>query len=505
MVDRERQKIRHLLIVKDRRGKRAIPLALETYSLGRSEDNSIVLYSSSVSRQHATIIPIADSDNKLAPFEIIDGNLQGIKSTNGLSIDRVKCDRHHLQHGDFIEFGNTAKVTYYTLFNLSDREFAQFCDTQNNSETVKQSILNSQAIVSPAKNLTHVERQTLIRLASFPELIPHPIIEIDLAGFITYINPTAIEQFPQLQTLGQTHSLIVGLPALVQKQSDKHFIQEIKFNGEVFAQSIQYLPEDRVIRILMLDITHLKEEIMIREQSDRLLREVITANHLSFAAKTESLLQISCHFLGLEIGLIGKLQHSSLKITKVYRQQKEGDFLEANQILPISGIATKRIFRLFQATIDNSEPVTLQSFQAVENENNLKWNTEMSGEHLSLTSYLGIQLVVGKKIYGLLAFLSSTTKINEYSPAKIDLLKLIAKWLAGEIERQQMKLVLRNLWQQKKYYQEIATEISSPIERVKAIAQQTQQLVSTLDSQPDRLLETIDDDDESLLSPVEDL
>ena len=121
--------------------------------------------------------------------------------------------------------------------------------------------------------------------------------------------------------------------------------------------------------------------------------------------------------------MIGKLQHNSLKIAKVYRQQKEGNFLEENQILPISGIATKRIFRLFQATIDSSETVTLQSFQAVENENNLEWNTEMSGEHLSLTNYLGIQLVVGKKIYGLLAFLSSTSKINEYSPAKIAFLK----------------------------------------------------------------------------------
>lgn len=37
----------------------------------------------------------------------------------------------------------------------------------------------------------------LTRLASFPELNPGPIIEVDLTGHVHYLNPSAVALFPE--------------------------------------------------------------------------------------------------------------------------------------------------------------------------------------------------------------------------------------------------------------------------------------------------------------------
>ncbi|WP_144873898.1 FHA domain-containing protein, partial [Hyella patelloides] len=410
MIAQERQKIRHLIVIKDRRGKRVIPLTEDTYSLGRSPENAIVLYGSSVSRQHATITRATTPSDKLAPFSIIDGSLKGIKSTNGLLINGNKCDHHVLRHGDFIEFGNTVKVTYYTLFNLLDREFTEFCEIENNSKVVKKSILASFAVPYSMKNIAQVDRQTLISLASFPELMPYPIIEIDLAGSITYCNPVAMKVFPKLKTLDVEHSVISGLPDLVQEEKVTHLSREIKFQSQFFAQSIQYLATEQKIRIFMKNITEEKEKAVIQSYSDLLLKEVITVSNLSLETRIQSLLQIGCDLFDLEIGFLGKLQGKFLKIATIYQKNADTCFLEKDQLWEISADSEDRSLRLFQFTLDDFEPVTLQYFAKIDSHHLSSSNQTLIAYRIPISGYLGVRLLVGNKTYGILSFLSPRKK-----------------------------------------------------------------------------------------------
>jgi pSer/pThr/pTyr-binding forkhead associated (FHA) protein len=496
MVSQERQKIRHLLIVKDRRGKRAIPLTMDTYSLGRAGDNTIVLYGASVSRQHALINRLINPNNKLAPFQIVDGNFQGTKSTNGLSVNGKKCESHNLQHGDFIEFGNAVKVTYYTLFNLLDREFEQFCETENNSETIKQSVLASQAITYTTQNIANSDRQTLINLASFPELIPHPIIEIDLAGSITYCNPIAIQEFPQLQQLKEKHPIIVGLPELVRNTESSHLIREISHKKRIFEQSIQYLDEEQKIRILTLDITDRQAKAIGQIYSDRFLQEVVISD-LNFESRIQSFLQLGCKCFNLEIGFIGKLQGKSLQIAKIFHQLEEEQFLDKDQIWEISETSEDRSLRLFQFTINFAEPVTLQHFSKFDDHLILPAQKTLIINRIPISTYLGIKLVINQKTYGILSFLSPTNKIAAFSDEQIKFLQTMAQWLIREIERRQLEVILKNLLRQKNYSQQLIQEISQPINELVEI---TQQLVdSNLDLSQHSLAEDINHKSENLL------
>ena len=47
--------------------------------------------------------------------------------------------------------------------------------------------------------------ETLARLATFPEQNPNPVIETDVLGHVTYLNPVAKEHFPDLATAGLQH------------------------------------------------------------------------------------------------------------------------------------------------------------------------------------------------------------------------------------------------------------------------------------------------------------
>ena len=533
MIAQERQKIRHLLVIKDRRGKRAIPLTQDLYSLGRSQDNSIVLYGSSVSRQHATIARRVNSANQLAPFEIIDGNLEGTPSTNGLLINGVKRDRTLLHHGDIIELGHGVKIIYYTLFNFLDREFTEFCQTKGDFQLIEQS---SQAITSTEleeaelrsqktsikANTTNVGKSSL-GLASFAQLIPHPIIEIDLIGSITYLNPAAIKQFPQLQSLDCQHPIITGLPTLVE-QHGQHFTREIEFQSAYFEQSIQYFQSDGLIRIFMTqnesrsspdleseacdvtEITERQQKTLLQESdrasnpmSDRLLQVIVA--HDSFDTKIQSILEIGCDFFNLDLGFLGKLRETSLQITTICDRQDYG-LLTKERVLEINKNSEDRSLRLFQLTLDRPEAITLQKFERLDKKS-LIGNHLLFEKLIPITTYLGIRIVVAQKTYGIVAFVSPNRKLPQFSPSQMQFINLIAQCLEREIEQKQIELVLKKLLKQKNYSQQIAAEIRQPINELIEIVRQLDH--SNLDNSQHSLAQAINSRSENLLYLIQHL
>ncbi|MBO3462048.1 EAL domain-containing protein [Aetokthonos hydrillicola Thurmond2011] len=286
MLGNDREKIRHLLFVQDLQGQRTIPLKEATYSLGRDSRNAIVLSSRSVSRQHAILLrlPIPEIDNY--GFRIIDGSFKGKTSTNGLFVNGTKCFSHDLKHGDVIVFGNNeAKAKYYAISDFSEKTFSQSCQHENLDEVISEqaySINPFETLAIPDPSLEGSGEVALARLASFPELIPNPIIEIDLEGRVTYLNPAAASKFPQLREAGKHHPILAGLPTIVQYRENNCLVREVEVGKEVFEQSIHYLPESDLIRTFIVrEITQQKQAEAELRQRDRLLQAVAeAANHL---------------------------------------------------------------------------------------------------------------------------------------------------------------------------------------------------------------------------------
>ncbi|MEH2275592.1 MAG: EAL domain-containing protein [Nostoc sp.] len=285
MLGNEREKIRHMLVIQDLQGQRTVILQEATYSLGRHPANTIVLASRSVSMQHAILLRVTVPQTDQYGFQIIDGNYKGKGSTNGLFVNGTKCFSHNLRNGDVIAFGgNQAQAKYYAISNLSEQAFSESSDVEDLSGFLSQQASPANPFQTLAIDPTFeaASESALARLASFPELIPNPIIEMDFEGTVTYLNPAAALKFPKLREVGTQHPILTGLLGALNNLEKNSFVREVEVGAEVFEQSVLYLPESDLIRTFIVrDITEQKQATAELRQRDRLLQAVAeAANYL---------------------------------------------------------------------------------------------------------------------------------------------------------------------------------------------------------------------------------
>ncbi|MFZ3019388.1 MAG: ATP-binding protein [Gallionella sp.] len=111
-----------------------------------------------------------------------------------------------------------------------------------------------------------IERQQaqeeILRLASFPRLNPNPIIEVESAGDVTYVNPVAERLFPELAVQGAAHPLLAGMAepiaGLRQRDGAEELVHEVAVGDADYELHISYVREIDLVRIHVLDITKRK-------------------------------------------------------------------------------------------------------------------------------------------------------------------------------------------------------------------------------------------------------
>lgn len=266
MLETENQQIQHWLEIEDTQGQRTVILEATTCTVGRDSTNTIVLYSMLVSRQHAILLRMTTPDTDSHFFRLIDGNLQGKRSTNGITVNRQTCFSHDLKHGDLIVFAGEVSARYCnnTILNTQHFRSHQADDVTGILTNPKNTIIDDKFLL-PNQLETSTE-SSLVRLASFPELLSNPILEIDLSGAITYLNPAACVQFPDIREAKLQHPILAGIVSTVHNGKEKFFVREVEVGDKVFEQSVHYIAESDLIRSYVIDVTKRKQtEIALRE------------------------------------------------------------------------------------------------------------------------------------------------------------------------------------------------------------------------------------------------
>ena len=100
----------------------------------------------------------------------------------------------------------------------------------------------------------------LMRLATFPEQNPNLVIETNLEGQVTYLNPEAQNRFPDLAQAGARHPILKGLKTIIARfhRSERdYFAREIDIGNAVFEQKVCYTSDGSLtfIRIYAHDVT----------------------------------------------------------------------------------------------------------------------------------------------------------------------------------------------------------------------------------------------------------
>lgn len=106
-----------ILIVEDDKGRREFTLEGSVYNIGRDPKCDIRLASQFVSRHHATLVqlPAGEQDDSTYYYRIVDGNLKGKPSANGILINGRKTAAHDLKNEDEIVFSPKVRAIYYQL------------------------------------------------------------------------------------------------------------------------------------------------------------------------------------------------------------------------------------------------------------------------------------------------------------------------------------------------------------------------------------------------------
>ena len=117
----------------------------------------------------------------------------------------------------------------------------------------------------------------LAHLASFPQLNPHPVLEVDATGAITYYNPATLESLEKLEMAGEVRAFLPPDLADIMRTApatgETVFQREVKIKDAVFNESIYFAKQFNAVRIYVRDITAWKAtEKALRESQQDLNR-----------------------------------------------------------------------------------------------------------------------------------------------------------------------------------------------------------------------------------------
>jgi len=107
-------------------------------------------------------------------------------------------------------------------------------------------------------------------LASFPQLNPNPVIELDQAsGRLTYINPAGRRLFPDLPDLGGRHPFVADFQSVLDQLrsgSRSSFQREVAVETSIYSQVFVAIEGRRTLRVYAQDVTeHRRLEEQLRE------------------------------------------------------------------------------------------------------------------------------------------------------------------------------------------------------------------------------------------------
>jgi PAS domain S-box-containing protein len=213
------------------------------------------------------------------------------------------------------------------------------------------------------------------------------------------------------------------------------------------------------------DLTWRKQaerELRFSEASIRALYEVSADPNLSFDQRLQRLLELGCEWFELELGLLGHLVGDRLEVialhppnpTEVRDSQDNADRLKAG--LMLSSINTPV----------RSDP------------GNFPGGEEPTSAN---SAYFSTPIIVAGQVYGPLSFSSPHPRRRPFSPVEQELLKLMAQWIGGELERQQSATALANAFHRSLLLRQITQDIRQSLD--------THQILQTTATQLGRALQ----------------
>jgi PAS domain S-box-containing protein len=199
---------------------------------------------------------------------------------------------------------------------------------------------------------------------------------------------------------------------------------------------------------IAIDITERKQveqELIESEAAIRALYEVTASGQLDFEQSLQKLLTMGRQQFNLEVGILSQVKNfhktpDSGMITpapqpteELANSTPETRYQVIACQLP-NNITTKgAIFELWQTYCH--ETLQRQKPHYITSASTSQWRDHPAYSAFKMESYIGAPVFVAGQIYGTLCFSSFKPRQKSFKPLDIELLRLMAQWIGGEIDR----------------------------------------------------------------------
>ncbi|MEM7032392.1 MAG: GAF domain-containing protein [Chloroflexota bacterium] len=156
------------------------------------------------------------------------------------------------------------------------------------------------------------------------------------------------------------------------------------------------------------------------------LYEITSQPALDSAAKVERLLEMGCQQLGLDTGIVSRIQDQLYEITDIYSLDKS---INKGSIYLLSNTYCDE-------TIQAKEPLF---FMNVDQAN---LDRHPAFKSFGFEAYIGVAIMVDGKAYGTLNLSSRKPRTTEFNDAECALVRVMAQWIGADLERRGVEEVL---------------------------------------------------------------
>ncbi|SMO91723.1 PAS domain-containing protein [Gracilimonas mengyeensis] len=173
------------------------------------------------------------------------------------------------------------------------------------------------------------------------------------------------------------------------------------------------------------------------QKREELLYKIISQKDSTLEQQINEALKHTTRLLGLEVGIISKINGSAYTVEYCYTQDQS--------------LSPGQQFTLGETYCD----ITLRQYEplAISHMADSEWNMHPCYDVFELESYIGTKVYLNGELFGTLNFSSSEPKEGGFIPEDKNLIKLLAEWLGGVLKRKQIEAELQ---ESKKLYELVA-------------------------------------------------
>jgi diguanylate cyclase (GGDEF)-like protein/PAS domain S-box-containing protein len=275
-----KENLKHCLKIKYGQVEQQFVLTNDIYSIGRHSSNAIVIPSEKISRFHCTILPVKYHGQKQQQlFWIIDGDLQGNRSSNGIYINNDRCLSHELKSGDLISIGGSdVEISYLVLDVNTNAEIAYSEANFHDQVTSFESIVEEESpksglittVVDENKQEDLFLHQLIVTLTDRKERVQIPSFTMNLAGEILYSN----NKFQELLIIPDADKLFnLFCESLIPELKEKYLnftVRTIEYEGIKYTQYAHLSVDKKQIECYIFSFQErLKIEQKLRENEEK--------------------------------------------------------------------------------------------------------------------------------------------------------------------------------------------------------------------------------------------